>query len=148
MFSFFDTVTSIEGPIEGPPYINGHIGEDAFFLWNTTDKGKIFSASWGIRKGSIAEPWYINVNVHNNRVDKNKDMEEALGKRTEFIGDLNNGCAWFVLKNLSFSDTNEYIASISRDGTTVRPYNVTLKVREKKRGKLKNSSLDDKQHFD
>ena len=103
-------------------------------MWNTTNQGQILSVSWGIRKGNIANPQFIN--VYDNEVDKNEDLEEAFRNRTEFIGDLNKGRAWFKLKNLTVNDTNEYIASISEDTTRDLPYYVRLEVKEK-RGKLR-----------
>ena len=105
-------------------------------MWNTTDQRKILSVRWGIRKGNIAEPWYISVNVYNNKVNKDEYLEEAFRNRIEFIGDLKKGRAWFKLKNLTVNDTNEYIASISDNVTRDMPYYVRLEVKEK-RGKLR-----------
>ncbi|XP_031556677.1 uncharacterized protein LOC116293394 [Actinia tenebrosa] len=124
-----------ENSIKGPTHIKGYIGEDASFMWNTTDQKKILSASWGIRKGTIPDPQFISVNSYNGRMTKNKDIGDTLKRRVEFLGNLTIGRAWFVLKNLTINDTNEYIASISDDESSDLPHYVRLVVAEKEKGK-------------
>ncbi|XP_031552313.1 uncharacterized protein LOC116289506 isoform X2 [Actinia tenebrosa] len=121
--------------IKGPTHIRCSIGEDASFMWNTTDQKEILSARWGIRKGSIPDPQFISVNGCNGKVHLNKDIDATLKKRVEFIGNLTIGRAWFVLKNLTVNDTNEYIASISDDVSRFLPYPVRVMVAEKDKGK-------------
>ncbi|XP_031553185.1 uncharacterized protein LOC116290324 isoform X2 [Actinia tenebrosa] len=100
-------------------------------MWNTTDQKEILAVSWGIRKGNIPDPQFISVNGYHGRVTKNKDIGDTLKRRVEFIGNLKIGRAWFVLKNLTVNDTNEYIASISDDVSYDIPYYVRLTVAKK-----------------
>ncbi|XP_031556086.1 uncharacterized protein LOC116292878, partial [Actinia tenebrosa] len=118
-----------ENSIYSPSDIEGSIGEDALFMWNTTEQNEILAVSWGIRKGNIPDPQFINTNKYDGKVNINEDIDAALKKRVEFIGNLTIGRAWFVLKNLTVNDTNEYIASISDELSSALPYYVRLMVR-------------------
>ncbi|XP_031555416.1 uncharacterized protein LOC116292276 [Actinia tenebrosa] len=108
-------------------------------MWNTTDQKEILAVSWGIRKGNIPDPQFISVNGYNGRVYINENIGDTLKRRVEFLGNLTIGRAWFVLKNLTVNDTNEYIASISDDVSRVLPYYAHLMVAEK--GKAPSSDL-------
>jgi hypothetical protein len=55
--------------------------------------------------------------------------------RVDFTGNLADGHAWFVIKNLDVNDTNEYIAIISDHVSRVLPYPVHLQV-VRKRGEF------------
>ncbi|XP_031555697.1 uncharacterized protein LOC116292496 isoform X2 [Actinia tenebrosa] len=134
LLNFFEIVQQVY-LIKGPKHINGSIGEDALFMWNTTDRKEILAVSWGIRKGNIPDPQFISVDGYHRRVTKNKDIGETLKRRVEFLGNLTMGRAWFVLKNLTVNDTNEYIASISDDESSDIPYCVRLNVTEKRKEK-------------
>ncbi|XP_031550492.1 uncharacterized protein LOC116287924 [Actinia tenebrosa] len=124
--------------ITGPAELTYKIGETAQFKWSTSDSSAILSATWGIKKGNILDPQFINVDILRNKAYLNLFLEPNLMKRVAFEGDLNKGRAWFTLKNVTVNDTNVYIASISDYVYRVLPYTVTLTVkeREKKDGNI------------
>jgi hypothetical protein len=117
--------------IIGPTLLKRYEGENALFLWNTTDNKKIMLVGWGLRKGNHAYPWFISVNSYDRKVNFNLDMDPRYIGRVKFIGNLTVGHAWFVITNLNINDTNEYIASISDNAKRVIPYPVRLEVKER-----------------
>lgn len=112
------------------------MGENAVFMWNTTDGKRILSAIWGLRNGEMADPQFINVNALQltaGKVHFNTNLTQQYVGRIDFIGNLTAGHAWFILKNLNINDTNEYIARISdiSDVSGVLSYPVHLIVKDK-----------------
>jgi hypothetical protein len=105
------------------------VGDDAFFNWTTRDGKTMFSASWGIQKGNVADPQFINTNVYTKVVNFNKNIDAKYKYRLLFVGNLSAGHAWFMIKNLSTNDTNEYIASIRDDESGYVSYTVHLVVK-------------------
>ncbi|XP_031555374.1 uncharacterized protein LOC116292234 isoform X2 [Actinia tenebrosa] len=125
--------------ITGPAELTYKIGETAQFKWSTSDSSAILSATWGIKKGNIPDPQFINVDILRNKGNLNSFLEPNLMMRLSFEGDLQRGRAWFTLKNVTVNDTNVYIASISDDVTRVLPYTVALTVKEKEK---KNGNIE------
>ena len=87
--------------IVGPSHKLLVTGENAILMWNTTDGKRILSATWGLRNGNIADPQFINVNAMTGLVRFNAKMDPRYDGRVDFIGDIKQGHAWFVLSNVT-----------------------------------------------
>lgn len=117
--------------IRGPKSVELSEGGNAEFMWNNTCGKRIISVTFGIRKGNIANPQLINVDIINRKIYFNNFMDRKYKGRVGFTGDLEAGYAWFTLKNLTIDDCDWYIASISDKVTRVLPYPVQLVVKKK-----------------
>ena len=107
------------------------MGGDVIFKWNTTNGTEILSAVWGIRQGDTPDPQFINVNaLTGNPIIS--DLPQQYNGRVDFVGNLTQGHAWFVIRNLNMNDTNDYIARISEDDVSkLRSYPVRLIVKDR-----------------
>jgi hypothetical protein len=113
------------------------VGEDAKFMWNTTDGKSILTVTLGLFKDGVPDPQFINVNSLTGRViityNQNLSQLNYVG-RVKFIGNLKEGHAWFILMDLILNDTNKYVARIGNGDHEVLLKSVELHVKEKKPG--------------
>jgi hypothetical protein len=132
--AYFLSLVGFDG-IYGPPsYIRRFVGEDALLMWNTTNHSIIRSAIFGLSKDGMPDPQFINVNTLTGKVNYNPKMPRRYYGRVEFIGKLTAGHAWFIISNLQINDSNEYIARITVDASTVKSHIVRLVVLEARKG--------------
>jgi hypothetical protein len=107
--------------IEAPNSITRNVGQDALFLWNTTNGNTILAAKWGLfkTKGAAPDPQFIQTDVLSNAPSFGSALDSTASSykgRVDFIGNLSAGHAWFKISNLIRSDTNQYVAGIREKG--------------------------------
>ncbi|XP_031551361.1 uncharacterized protein LOC116288681 [Actinia tenebrosa] len=116
--------------IVGHTRLQDLVGNDVIFKWNTTDGREILSAVWGLGNGQMADPQFINVNTKTGKTIS-PSLPKPYTGRVDFVGNLSQGHAWFVIKNLTSNDTAEYIARISDgDVSELHSYSVELSVKD------------------
>ena len=118
-YIFFLLVVST---VIGPTNLYGNVGQNAYFLWNTTGNN-IIVTTWGLYDSSLqaAKPSFISVDFRTSVPEYSIDLDSTASRykgRVEYIGSLSLGRAWFILKNLNVDDTNEYVAEIRESGST------------------------------
>ncbi|XP_031555118.1 uncharacterized protein LOC116292027 [Actinia tenebrosa] len=78
----------------------------------------------------MADPQFINMNTINGKTIS-PSLPKPYTGRVDFVGNLSQGHAWFVIKNLTSNDTDVYIARISYgDVSELQSYSVELSVKD------------------
>ncbi|KAK3743978.1 hypothetical protein QZH41_001756 [Actinostola sp. cb2023] len=134
-------VCNVINPID----FDGTVGGNATFLWNNT--GSILEAKWGLydRMNDLVTPYFITVSIliPGDGVEFSSDLDGVASRyknRVHFIGNIAQGHAWFVITNLSLSDTNEYAARIGELGSSSQNFPVKLSVKGSSMASMGNLS--------
>lgn len=109
--SIFCVYSSVSSTITYDRHLVKAVGQRSVFMWNSTTR--ISFVKWGIKHpkvDSVETFLYVDpTKVFYNYYYLNASNYYG---RVSFVGDLNDGKAWFAITNLVMSDANYYSVQI------------------------------------